>query len=335
MPQPRNDERNTLVGADLMPNQFEMMHEPIGDFGIWNGQFEIAQALSHPDGVPEGWYKIYTWNDAYATVQTGGWAGANCMRCGSTVAGHSGGVLTSLRYIPVSEDRDYYVGAAMRGSNATVQGGLAVRCYSAAKALTGTVGIGAWAPGVNWVQRQYRIGPAGDAAFPANTRYCQVELRGNTNSETNQYVEFDDVQFQQSKVSYSPQIHLIHDYVNSAVNFTTTVNAWTQDPQSVMTLTTEEPAHIWVWYTINHVNQTRGAIFTHQFRIFCDGVAVPINHFSGSPAANHLLISGISSRLGPVARGAHTIDFRVYVQNNVDSVVVTNRTGFCFYTRQN
>jgi len=197
MTQPRNDERIPLLSPDVFRNQFEALHEPIGGFGVWNGQFEVGQPLNYPTGVPEGWEVVLLAATSYAThTLSGGYAGANCMRLGSVNITDVGADLLNLRYFAINSGRDYTLAFAAQGSAAgtTLRAGLA--CYDAAKTYLGAALTDAlWAPGIVWTRRVRGIGPAGVVAWIANTRYARLFVIGNWGGAANNWIEVDDVSF--------------------------------------------------------------------------------------------------------------------------------------------
>ncbi len=242
--QRRNAQRRDVATPDLLPNDYAYWHEPFGDFGIWNGQFECGG-----DPYPEGWYWELSTGTSYVQRVTGGLAGNWCIQGGNTGT-DSGGLLYSLRMFPVDENRNYYASAAFKGSNATVVVHLAVLCYDANKNFLGWSYLAFNAvPGVTWTRYQRRIGPAGDVAFQANTRYVRVAIGLQRNdAEVNQSCYVDDIQFQQLKASYSSGITFLHDRVQDTTYRTFDKQAYVLYPGSTLNITLEEESHFWIWY---------------------------------------------------------------------------------------
>lgn len=193
--QERNLEHNLIHTPDLAGNGYEYVHEPIGDFGVWNGQFEIGPV--GPWALCENWEAINV-NFVVERV-TGGFAGNWCIRGGGP-GQNTGGDIISGKYIPVSVTRDYYIAAAMYSTTGAGQAFLGCRCYDAAKAYLGSVWpLNAAVIPAAWTMYQRIIGPTGDTAFSANTKYIRVvaSLQTNAVPPAGEYVYIDDVQFRQ------------------------------------------------------------------------------------------------------------------------------------------
>jgi len=323
--------------ADIAANAYQALHEPFGDFGVWNGQFETGPGSGSPSGWPEGW-EVTLYAGGSVTRVAGGLAGNWCMEGGQAGMG-AGGYITSLCYIPVDEARDYYVSAAVIDSSAAgARVALGAACYTAAKVYISTV----WAlPNtvlpVTWTRYQRRIGPNGDVAWPANTRYCRVvaELQ-NDNTLIGQFAYVDDVQFQQDKASYSPQIRLMGTLItdDTAQDFKDT--AYALYPNSAMTITLEEPGYIWAFYSVYYFrNRTSVRGHSHSITVYCDAaLTVPAySQWWGSPVIDNRHAVNFTVRTQLLAAGAHTIDLRVRVQTAGDTVQGQYVRGYCYYTR--
>jgi len=171
------------------------MLEPLGDFGIFNGQFQLGS-----DPYPaEGWQTYSSVGTAYWTRESNGIAGLYCAR-GGAVAMAIGPTICTLRYMPVDEDEDYDIECVAQGKTANSRYSMGALCYSGAKAYLGTV----WAlandtPGVAWVRESKTIGPTGDVAWIANTKYARPcwALQDDA-TLTNEWIEIDDCQFHHS-----------------------------------------------------------------------------------------------------------------------------------------
>ena len=130
--QEHNAERDALQIPDRQA--YEHYHEPLGDFGVYNGQFEQGLAGRYVNDLTQG---VEGWEldpDTGGTVDrvNGGLAGNWRIRGGRAGTG-SGGDLYSWKYFPVDEDRDYYISAAFITNNALATVSLGVACYTAAK----------------------------------------------------------------------------------------------------------------------------------------------------------------------------------------------------------
>jgi len=339
MPQQlHNDQRATLLIPDVTMNGAQYLHEPIGDFGVWNGQFETPEGSGSPAGWPEGWEITLYDPDSTVTRVTGGVAGKWCMKGGHPGPGaQRGGYIHTNRYFMVDENRDYYISAAFKGSSVNSQVYLGARCYDANKVLLAdTYPVSGLRPGVNWVRYQRRIGPNGDSAWPAGTRYARpIAILQYDNTLINDYAYVDDIQFQQQKMTYSPLIHLVNyrTYVGSTQNFT--LQAFTLYNGSAITLTLEEPGYIWFWYTFYTLNQTAARTVSIYVRPYLDAGAHNPVIFVCSPGINYTMPVAIFGRTPALAAGAHTVDLRVNVVNAGDTVQCDNLLVMGFYTREN
>lgn len=191
----RNNEATDIQGADVIRNGYQFMHEPIGGFAIWNGQFQLGS-----DPFPaEGWQTYSSVGTAYWNRQTNGVAGLYCAR-GGAVAMAIGPTICTLRYMPVDEDEDYDIECVARGKTANSRYSMGALCYDSAKAYIGT----SWAlandtPGVAYVRESKTIGPTGDVAWVANTQYARPcwALQDDA-TLTDEWIEIDDCQFHHS-----------------------------------------------------------------------------------------------------------------------------------------
>jgi hypothetical protein len=327
--QSRNDEHNALHLPDLAGNGYQYWHEPFGDVGIWNGQFEQG-----PDTAPEGW-EVYTYAGGSVTRTTGGLSGNYCMVGGQAGAG-AGGYILSLRYIPVDLNTNYFLSAAFVGATANSRVSLGVECYTAAKVYIARATVVTNAtPGVAWLRYHRRVGPAGDVAFPANTRYIRViaDLQNNA-ALNNDWAYVDDIQFQQAKPSQSATMSPGYNAVVSAVAQTFNTSAWVQWGSSIMTITTTEPSQIWAWYDVS--------AFANTVRTYSFGVYIYLNGGQayhtmrvGEAVANTYIPIHIGGFLPLVAAaGVQTIDLRFYVINAGDVVTAALVIGSCLWFRR-
>ena len=184
-----NAERDALQIPDRQA--YEHYHEPLGDFGVYNGQFEQGPDGRYPGA--EGWNLL---PDPSGTVDrvASGLAGNYRIRGGRAGLG-TGGDIESWKYLPVDEDYDYSLSASFIGTvNARVRMGL--HCYDATKALVGTIfPLGNTVPGVVWVRYEFNVGPGG-TAFVANTRYIRIVIElQNDGAQTGEFAYVDDVHF--------------------------------------------------------------------------------------------------------------------------------------------
>ena len=328
-----NAERDALQIPDRQA--YEHYHEPLGDFGVFNGQFEQGLAGRYANDLAQG---VEGWEltpSAGGTVDrvTGGLAGNWRIRGGQAGTGQGGSAIT-WKYIPVDEDRDYYISAAFIANDAAATVFLQVFCYTAAKAFIGAANaVNGATPGTSWVRYQRNIGPNGDVAWPANTRYARVRVFLQFNgSLTGAFAYVDDVQFQQLKKTYSPLIRLVQDVASDASQVFT-AQAFTLWTNSAITLTLEEPGYIWWAYQFTtHSDTVR--VGGRQFQVFIDGAAQALFLTQGCDAIasreTHALV-GRSDAAQTAA--AHTVDVRINVNNAGDNVTGVNLSGYAFYTR--
>ncbi len=331
-----NAERDALQIPDRQA--YEHYHEPLGDFGVYNGQFEQGLAGRYANDLTQG---VEGWSLTLFTGGTidrvaGGLAGNWRLRGGQAGTGRGGGA-TSWKYIPVDEDRDYYASAAFIANDAAATVFLQAFCYTAAKVFIAAANIVNNAtPGTSWVRYQRNIGPNGDVAFPANTRYVRIGVALQYNvGLTGAFAYADDVQFQQLKKTYSPLIRLVQDVASDASHsFNTQVFAvWTN---SSITLTLEEPGYIWWAYQFLTRNTIAARVNSAQMQAFLDAGGQGLLLAQGHDPINHLETTTLVGRSDAIeAVGAHTVDVRILVTNAGDVVAGSNITGYAFYTRAN
>lgn len=331
--QEHNAERDALQIPDRQA--YEHYHEPLGDFGVYNGQFEQGLAGRYANDLAqgvEGWTLLPFAGGTIDRVN-GGLAGNWRLRGGQAGTGQ-GGTAISWKYIPVDEDRDYYASAAFIANDAAATVFLQAFCYTAAKVFIAAANIvNSVAPGTSWVRYQRNIGPNGDVAWPANTRYVRIRVVLQFNGAlTGAFAYVDDVQFQQLKKTYSPLIRLVQDVAGDASqNFT--LQAFTIWVNSAITLTLEEQGYIWWAYQFfTHSDTVR--VGGTQMQVFIDGggQGLPVTQGRDVIASRdtHALV-GRSDAIEAV--GAHTVDVRINVANVGDTVTGGNLVGYAFYTR--
>ena len=111
MIQRRNVSHSILHQPDLFRNGIQYLQEPIGGFGVWNGQFE-QPAFDTVSGAG-GWenHAAACPEDLTMVMErvTGGLAGNWCFRGGGTNANQRSGYLRQLCYMPVDESRLYNI----------------------------------------------------------------------------------------------------------------------------------------------------------------------------------------------------------------------------------
>ena len=188
----RNDQATDIQGADVIRNAYQFFHEPIGDFGIWNGQFQLGS-----DPYPaEGWQTYSSVGTAYWNRQANGVAGLYCAR-GGAVAMAVGPTICTLRYMPVETTQNYDITCTARGNTVNSRYSMGALCYDTAKAYLGTT----WAlansiPGLAYVRQNRVIGPGGDVNWIANTAYARpCWALQNDATLTNEWIEIDDCHF--------------------------------------------------------------------------------------------------------------------------------------------
>ena len=169
---------------------------PLGDFGVCNGQFECGPTTAYP--IDMQWVD----ESAGGTVTRifGGVTGSRCF----SLAGGTG-VATARHdwYMPAYETRNYYIACHVKCKGGTDVFRLGVHCYDWDKTFIATVWAYNAAPGGAWIAINRRVGPGGDVALSAGTRYIRVVIQEPNVGET-AYV--DDVQFQQMKAAQSSTI---------------------------------------------------------------------------------------------------------------------------------
>ena len=329
----RNAARPDLLLPDQLGQGYQHWQEPLGDFGIFNGQFELGPGSGSPPGWPEGW-ELNPYTGGTITREAGGFAGNWCMKAGQAGTGR-GGQLFSLRYIPVYEAEDYYIAGAFKGDTVNSQIYFGVQCYDAAKADLGQVWVvSAGTPGVTWHNYERRIGPTGDAAFIATTRYIRVKvILQYDNTLTGDYAYCDNIQFQQQKATVSPKIHLTDVLITEATETFTDHTAFTLWANSTLNLTLEEPGYIWYsffWMTECDVARPVAS----RWQIFVDGVADTSSIRTCSPIAAYEMPMCIAGRTSAIlSAAAHIVDLRCEVANAGDNVLGQNLQAQGFYVR--
>ncbi len=296
----------------------------LGDIGLCNGQFECGPTTGYP--IAECWTHTIT-AGANCTREAGGVAGNWCLHLSDTTG--VGCLVSHCRMFPVYENRTYYEACHVKGDPAGTVFQMGMAAYNAAGAALGTVWAYNAAPGAAWVAVQRRVGPGGDVAWPAGTRYAQVVLyiKG---AGIAAYV--DDVQFQQTKSAYSPGIHLVSDYVADATDRTNNTVAYVQHVGSPMTLTFEEPGYLWYGYSWTWFTSVARGIAAYS-HVFIDGAMLVPFQILGA-AANEYHSNSIFMRSPAIlARGAHTVDFRWRAAVAGDVVTIADLEGSCFYVR--
>ncbi|MFH1554931.1 MAG: hypothetical protein ABII76_08740 [Pseudomonadota bacterium] len=189
----RNAARPDLIRGDVFGNGVQYLHEPVGDVGVWNGQFETGPGSGSPPGWPEGWELA----GDVARVATDHYAGDYSMK------GRNTAETQSLRYIPINEGDRHYVAGAFKGETANTELRFGVECYDTAKVSLGNVWVlNGIAPGVNWVIYRRRIGTDADGgAWIANTAYARLVVQFSTNvTYAGEYIYADDLQLQQEQI---------------------------------------------------------------------------------------------------------------------------------------
>jgi hypothetical protein len=246
-----------------------------------------------------------------------------------------GGALNSWKYFPIDEDRDYYISAAFITDNAAATVYLGCDCFNAAKGGLGQAYVvNNVASGTSWIRYQRNIGPNGDVAWPAGTRYARLRVFLQGNAAIAAFAYVDDVQFGQLKKTYSPLIRLVNGIASDAAqNFT--AQAFTLWTNSAITLTLEEPGYLWWGYQFDtRCNQVRTQAALLQ--VFIDGAGEKLALTQGSAAASTRQTNTLVGRSdSALTAAAHTVDVRIWVVNAGDTVSGEHLTGYAFYTRQN
>lgn len=316
--QKRNDEHSYLHAPDLLPNDYADWHEPIGGFGAWNGQFECG-----PDDAPEGW-ELYSYAGGTIGRINGGVCG-NYRICAGHVGAGTGGYLLSNRYFMVSENREYFIGGVLWANDVAATAHLGLVCYDVTKTFLAY----AWAvsvnPGLTPVRYQKRIGPLGDVAWPANTRYARIVVILQLNAALiGAYSYCDDIQFAPIQAATSSTLTLISSRLDVTGPEAFTLQAYTLFPGCQMNIALEETSYIWYSFHVSMASNTV-RVTAYYIGIFIDGVQDTQVMQIGQPVGNiqHLWSSGMVRSAASYIAGTHTLDFRVYVQNAGD--IVTGR----------
>jgi hypothetical protein len=320
--QQSNAEMGSLFKPEFFPNAFEGLHEPIGDIGVWNGQFETG-----PDDRPEGWELPLTGGTYVCQRTTGGLAGNYCMMGGNTGAG-MGTEIISLRYIPVDETRPYFLSAAFKSSAVTGTVSFGVYCYTAAKVLLSAVlPVLAVAPGVAWVRYEKKAGGGmGVWAFPAGTRYVRVcALLQTTAALPGVYCYVDDIQFQQMKSATSSTILLNSNYATRVAVVTNATGA----PVSYVSLNlvTTEPGYIWYAAQIACSNNTVRTL-SHVVFVQVGGVTQAVAREGTAVANTESMTTLVGRSYAFLAPGTWLVDLLWY--DYVVADVCTARQAYLY-----
>ena len=298
---------------------------PLGDFGVCNGQFECGPTDEYP--IAMQWVDESV-GGTVTRIPSGAAAGYYYL----ALAGGTG--VATIRhdwYIPVHEDRDYYLACHAKGKSPTDTFKFGVHCYDEDKAFIATVWAYNAAPGAAWVPIQRRVGPLGDIALSANTRYIRVVAQAPNVGES---LYFDDAQFQQMKAAYSPGIHLVNDYVWATGDETNNTVNYVQHAGSVMTLTFEEPGYLWYSYWWTWWSSVARANWSAYFYIDVDGANFAIMR-GGEPAALNRVITstGMQRWSTLLAAGNHTVSMYYHPAVAGHVITVSELEGSCFYVR--
>jgi len=344
MGQDRNDGMLALLMANITGRADNERAAELGDFGVYNGQFELADPYEDDNPLlemPDGWETRSQGGapaTCYAQRVTGGVAGNYAFRGGNTGTG-VGPRLVGQKFFAVDEDRDYYISWAQRASIATASLYIGVACFNAAKVYLGAAWAFTGTVTVAWQRKQKRLGPNGNNPFAANTRYVKIFAYVQNNAALNNaWVEVDDVQFQQMKGAYSAGIHLVVDQTESATAYTLPAAAvWTIDPQAILSITLEEEGWIHVHYDANSYHTAAAARnISHACMSFIGGVGCQIRPAKPSPAtwAAYYDCMNLSGVRGPFVAGTYQVDFRWYLYNAADTLRINRRHASCWYSRQ-
>lgn len=332
-----NAERDALQIPDRQA--YEHYHEPLGDFGVFNGQFEQGLAGRYANdetqGV-EGWFLQPVGAGAVVDRVNGGLAGNWRIRGGN--AGTAlGGAIESWKYFPVDEDRDYYISAAFITDNAAATVYLGCDCFNAAKGNLGQAYVvNNFASGTSWRRFQRNIGPNGDVAWPAGTRYARIRVFLQGNAAIAAFAYVDDVQFGQLKKTYSPLIRLVNAHSVPGGNQDFTLQAWTVYAGSAMTLTLEEPGHVWYSFTSYGEDlQAADTPWSWGVAVFVNGVQQTAAQFFAVQGANDLIGFNTGLQRADLAQavGARVVDLRIFVRTAGHTVRIHSPVGSCFYVR--
>jgi len=171
--QVRNSDLDALRQPDL--HGYNLLSEPVGGMGIWNGSFEQGPGGQFP--AIENW-TVGALGAGCTIVRYAldRYDGTYCVRATVPGTGVAAGYLDCNRWFPVNENNDYYADFASNGSAGAVT---TVRfrafCYSAARAYLGFADIFTGAIAAAWVWRPGVIGPSG-VAFVAGTYWLRLSF---------------------------------------------------------------------------------------------------------------------------------------------------------------
>jgi len=204
MIQRRNVGHNILHQPDLFRNGIQFLQEPIGGFGVWNGQFEQP---GFDRATAAGGWEVYPDNATSVLERVAGGAAGNwCFRGGNSAANQRGGYIWQLCYMPVDENRTYNLYSKAMSTTGAELLYVGCVCYTAAKAYLGVVStVAGVAVPAAWTAYLGTIGPAAPPATVAwikTTRYARVFawLQYSQVLAANTYVYWDDVGFHASNL---------------------------------------------------------------------------------------------------------------------------------------
>ena len=335
----RNPARPDLLLPDQLGQGYQHWQEPIGDFGIFNGQFELGPGSGSPPGWPEGW-EIYPHAGGSVTRVTGGFAGDWCLYAGQAGTGKGGWVQT-LRYFPVNEIESYYLAGTFKGSDVNAQITLGVIAYTAAHVAQWATPVLTISPGMSWVTYERHLGPLPNSDNDPNivgplTRYVRVymDLQDDV-TLTNSWIYADNIQFQQAKATQSAKMWLEQDFATDAQQDFTDDVAYTVWANSTLTLTLTEPGYIWYEFFWSTQNRTAIRSSSARWRAYIDGGPDSLVMFCCSPGINYLIPMAMPARSSTVlAPGVHTVDLRCQVVNAGDTQRGNNMQGAAWYARE-
>jgi len=310
----------------------EELEFPAEPHGVCNGSFELGPTPNF--STAEGWSIGLFEAVSIAERSLDAYDGKYAARGGQPGTG-GGSNWTTSHYYPVHEDIDYEVSAMVKSVN---NGWVTVHVvnYDADKVLIGSRSAYSGNPGAAWTRITHRVGPNGDAAWTAGTKFTRIGLGLQTNPAlTNAWGYADMVRFRPMAMADSRFIHLLDDHVQDPAARGFDKQAYTAHAGSVMNLTLEEESYIWYFYQMTAINATRAVAQSFYTKVYIDGVGQPGNNVWCSPGINYYVTDSFSQRSqAPYAMGPHTIDYRLWVANAGDVVWVGDLTGSCFAVRQ-
>jgi len=316
----------------------EELEFPAEPFGICNGSFEMGPTPNY--SIAEGWIHSSFDASSISELTTDAYDGKYAAKSGQVGTG-GGANWNTANYYPVHEDIDYELSAMVKSDN---NGWVTVHVlnYDADKALIGSTSVYSAVPGVNWMRVTHRVGPNGDIAWTAGTKFARIGLGLQTNAAlTNAWGYADMVRFRPLAMADNRFIRLLElkNIASDTTLWTLNVSGVpTPDPNAIINITTTEPGYLHISYTAR-CTYTATAVrlsAAHQFvRINAVTHQASLRSMGTWRAAQYYFMNQLSVILGPYAPGAYTVDFAWTILNAGETLKVLRRHASVFWTREN